>query len=90
MAVNFTGRLAREMLRLTDTKTTTYIEPVGTWYDSKTKEEVMGIKVCFTRSSGASACGWAFVGLFLSFPSFASWFSIFGFTVLMLIIHVQF
>jgi len=47
-SVTFIGRLAREILRVTDPKTTTYVDSLGCWYDSRTKKEVMHTKI-FTR-----------------------------------------
>eukprot|EP00111_Clytia_hemisphaerica_P004569 TCONS_00013127-protein len=40
-SVNFIGRLAREIQRITDPKTTIYIEQMNAWYDIRTREEVM-------------------------------------------------
>ncbi|XP_078609635.1 WASH complex subunit 5-like [Branchiostoma floridae x Branchiostoma japonicum] len=40
-SVNFIGRLAREILRITDPKLTTYIDQMTAWYDNKTKQEIM-------------------------------------------------
>ncbi|ESP05218.1 hypothetical protein LOTGIDRAFT_180993 [Lottia gigantea] len=39
-SVNFIGRLAREILRITDSRTTIYIDQMKAWYDVKTKQEV--------------------------------------------------
>ncbi len=39
--VNFIGRLGRELLRITDPKLTYYIEKKFTWYDLKTREQVV-------------------------------------------------
>jgi WASH complex subunit strumpellin len=65
-SVNFIGRLAKEILRITDPKwvlhffsfmsigtyqtlfhcrTTTYIDRVSAWYDGRTKEEIINIKL---------------------------------------------
>lgn len=44
-SVNFIGRLAREIIRITDPRQTTYVDQMSTWYDSKTKQEVVTIKV---------------------------------------------
>ena len=44
-SVNFVGRLAREIMRITDTSTTSYIEQMGTWYDNRTRQEVVSPKV---------------------------------------------
>ena len=44
-SVNFVGRLAREILRITDPRLTHYIEQMSAWYDAKTKAEVINIKL---------------------------------------------
>ncbi|EDQ84496.1 uncharacterized protein MONBRDRAFT_34678 [Monosiga brevicollis MX1] len=41
MSMNFVGRLARELLRLTNPSTTLYLERNTTWYDIKTKSEIV-------------------------------------------------
>ena len=45
ISVNFIGRLAREILRMTDPKTTYYIEKKNAWYDLKTKEELVNMRL---------------------------------------------
>ncbi|XP_070556885.1 WASH complex subunit 5-like [Ptychodera flava] len=45
ISVNFIGRLAREILRITDPRATCYIDKMNTWYDNKTKLEVMTIRL---------------------------------------------
>ena len=45
MSVNFIGRLAREILRMTDARTTYYIAKKNAWYDLKTKEEVVNMRL---------------------------------------------
>ncbi|XP_065061996.1 WASH complex subunit 5-like [Rhopilema esculentum] len=40
-SVNFVGRLAREVLRITDPKTTLYCDQMNAWYDMKTREELL-------------------------------------------------
>lgn len=40
-SVNFIGRLAREIIRITDPKNTSYIDQMKAWYDLKTKQEVI-------------------------------------------------
>ena len=44
-SANFIGRLAREILRMTDSKTTYYVEKKNAWYDLKTKEEVVNLRL---------------------------------------------
>ncbi|XP_071117463.1 WASH complex subunit 5-like [Haliotis cracherodii] len=39
-SVNFIGRLAREILRITDPRQTAYIDQMKAWYDLKTRAEV--------------------------------------------------
>lgn len=39
-SITFIGRLCREILRITDPKTTCYIDQLNTWYDMKTHQEV--------------------------------------------------
>ncbi|RWS23664.1 WASH complex subunit strumpellin-like protein, partial [Leptotrombidium deliense] len=39
-SVNFIGRLARELLRITDPKVTIYVHQMTTWYDNKTHAEI--------------------------------------------------
>lgn len=45
VSMNFIGRLAREILRITDPRTTFYIEKKNAWFDFKTKEEVVNLKL---------------------------------------------
>ncbi|XP_067001738.2 WASH complex subunit 5 [Anabrus simplex] len=56
MSVNFIGRLARELLRITDPKTTVYIEQMTEWYDVKTRNEVINLKFFskITKSVGTA------------------------------------
>lgn len=44
-SVNFIGRLAREILRLTDPKTSYYIQQKSAWFDLKTKEEILNLRI---------------------------------------------
>ena len=44
-SVNFIGRLAREIIRITDPKVTSYIDPMKAWYDLKTKQELVNRKL---------------------------------------------
>ncbi|XP_035210109.1 WASH complex subunit 5-like [Stegodyphus dumicola] len=45
LSVNFIGRLAREVLRITDPRITVYIDQTTTWYDFKTHNEVVSLKL---------------------------------------------
>jgi WASH complex subunit strumpellin len=44
-SVNFIGRLAREIIRITDPKLTCYIEQNSAWYDFKTKQEIVNLQL---------------------------------------------
>ena len=44
-SVNLIGRLAREILRVTDPRTTYYLEKKNAWYDLKTREEVINLRL---------------------------------------------
>ena len=44
-SVNFVGRLAREIQRISDPKTTVFVEQMNAWYDSRTKEEVLNTTI---------------------------------------------
>uniref|UniRef100_A0A8C4QPA4 WASH complex subunit 5 n=1 Tax=Eptatretus burgeri TaxID=7764 RepID=A0A8C4QPA4_EPTBU len=39
-SVTFIGRLCREILRVTDPRTTCYVDQLSTWHDGRTKQEV--------------------------------------------------
>lgn len=39
-SVNFIGRLAKEIIRITDPKSTSYVDQMKAWYDMKTKQEI--------------------------------------------------
>jgi WASH complex subunit strumpellin len=43
-SITFIGRLAREILRITDTKNTIYVDLLTTWYDIKTHQEIIDQK----------------------------------------------
>lgn len=44
-SVTFVGRLAREILRMTDTHTTTYVDQMSAWYNKRTTLEVLNLKL---------------------------------------------
>ncbi|XP_050425351.1 WASH complex subunit 5 isoform X2 [Adelges cooleyi] len=56
-SMTFIGRLARELIRITDPKITVYKEQTTAWYDYKTNEEIINIRFysCITNSIGI--CG---------------------------------
>lgn len=66
-SVNFIGRLAREILRITDTKTTCYIDQMGAWYDSRTKQEVMNLLILRQLQQGVGSFGLTGLDKLLSF-----------------------
>lgn len=55
-SVTFVGRLARELIRITDPKTTIYVESATAWFDYKTQNQVVDIKLFskITKSVGIS------------------------------------
>ncbi|XP_054154297.1 WASH complex subunit 5-like isoform X2 [Oppia nitens] len=44
-SINFIGRLARELLRMTDPKNTIYVHSMSTWFDNKTHLQVVDTKL---------------------------------------------
>eukprot|EP00051_Salpingoeca_urceolata_P033878 m.22586 g.22586 ORF g.22586 m.22586 type:complete len:1163 (-) comp6876_c0_seq1:95-3583(-) len=66
-SVNFVGRLAREILRLTDPRTTAYIEQTCTWYDIKTQAEVLTGQFFSQLQSAVSTFGMTGLDRLLSF-----------------------
>lgn len=44
-SVTFVGRLAQEILRITDIRTTGYIDQMSAWYDKKTAAEVVNLRL---------------------------------------------
>ncbi|XP_003385312.1 PREDICTED: WASH complex subunit strumpellin-like [Amphimedon queenslandica] len=45
LSVNFIGRLAHEILRITDPKLTIYVDQMNTWYDKRTNGEVVNLRL---------------------------------------------
>ncbi|XP_020632450.1 WASH complex subunit 5-like [Orbicella faveolata] len=66
-SVNFIGRLAREILRITDTRTTCYIDQMGAWYDSRTKQEVMNLLILKQLQQAVGSFGLTGLDKLLSF-----------------------
>eukprot|EP00035_Acanthoeca_spectabilis_P022186 m.442450 g.442450 ORF g.442450 m.442450 type:complete len:1163 (-) comp18809_c0_seq1:1689-5177(-) len=66
-SVNFVGRLAREILRLTDPATTSYIENMNSWYDTKSEQEVLSGRICFQLQNGVGTFGLNGLDRFFSF-----------------------
>lgn len=66
-SVNFIGRLAREILRITDTKTTCYIDQMGAWYDNRTKQEVMNLLILKQLQQAVGSFGLTGLDKLLSF-----------------------
>ncbi|XP_071514464.1 WASH complex subunit 5 isoform X1 [Panulirus ornatus] len=67
LSVNFIGRLVREILRITDPKTTVYVSQLGSWYDSKTHSEVLSSSVMAKVESSISTAGLTGVDKLLAF-----------------------
>ncbi|KAK2181203.1 hypothetical protein NP493_407g06015 [Ridgeia piscesae] len=61
VSVNFIGRLVREILRITDPRSTSYVEQTNAWYDVKTKQEVFN-RTVFEKIEG-SVGTWGLTGL---------------------------
>ena len=68
-SVNFVGRLARELLRITDPRTTAYVEQLGTWYERGTLREIVTSKA-FMKVRGAWGTDFNLGTSFLTLPSF--------------------
>ncbi|XP_055343798.1 WASH complex subunit 5-like [Paramacrobiotus metropolitanus] len=45
VSVTFVGRLARELIRITDPKVTVYIDQMTAWFDVKTRQELVNITI---------------------------------------------
>ncbi|CAG9860794.1 unnamed protein product [Phyllotreta striolata] len=57
-SVNFIGRLAREIIRLTDPRTSTYLDTTVTWYDIKSRKQIFN-----KETIGSIACAIEIAGL---------------------------
>ena len=44
-SVNFIGRLGRELLRITDPRTTIYVDMLTSWFDIKNHNELINLKI---------------------------------------------
>ncbi|EDO30084.1 predicted protein [Nematostella vectensis] len=66
-SVNFIGRLAREILRITDPRVTCYIDQMGAWYDSRTKQEVMNLLIIRQLQQSVGTFGLTGLDKLLSF-----------------------
>nr|XP_045581537.1 WASH complex subunit 5-like [Procambarus clarkii]XP_045581547.1 WASH complex subunit 5-like [Procambarus clarkii]XP_045581556.1 WASH complex subunit 5-like [Procambarus clarkii] len=66
-SVNFIGRLVREILRITDPKTTVYVSQLGAWYDSRAHTEVLSSSVMAKVESSISTAGLTGVDKLLAF-----------------------
>ncbi|KAF6031772.1 KIAA0196 [Bugula neritina] len=56
-SVNFIGRLAQEILRITDPRSTVYIDQMSAWYDYKTKEEVVNSRLAHQLQQSVDVMG---------------------------------
>eukprot|EP00039_Didymoeca_costata_P019334 m.337103 g.337103 ORF g.337103 m.337103 type:complete len:1151 (+) comp18047_c0_seq1:185-3637(+) len=66
-SVNFVGRLARELLRLSSPSTTCYVEKMSAWYDSRTQAEVLNSRICSQLEKGVGTLGLTGLDRFFSF-----------------------
>jgi len=58
-ATTFVGRLAREILRITDPKSTVFVSFTNTWYDAKSQNEVMTLLLFSQLERAISTSGLA-------------------------------
>ncbi|CAG0896952.1 unnamed protein product [Darwinula stevensoni] len=56
-SITFVGRLAREVLRITDPKKTCYIEKMWSWYDHRSHNEVVNARIFSLVESSIGTCG---------------------------------
>ncbi|GAB6028824.1 WASH complex subunit 5 [Chamberlinius hualienensis] len=56
-SINFIGRLANEILRVTSPKTTVYIHQMNAWYDGKTHAELVNLKLFSTIQAAVGTFG---------------------------------
>ncbi|KAL5456944.1 hypothetical protein EMCRGX_G034172 [Ephydatia muelleri] len=66
-SVNFIGRLAQEILRVTDYRTTTYIDQMNAWYDKKTTQELVNLKLWEQLKDAVDVFGLSAVDRLFSF-----------------------
>lgn len=66
-SVNFIGRLAREILRITDPKTTVYVGQSSAWFDCKTHVEVANLSLFSLLQKSVSTPGLTGLDRLLSF-----------------------
>ena len=67
-SINFIGRLARELLRLTSYQNTSYVEKMSSWYDnSRDRNEVLTSRICAQLQNGVGTFGLTGLDRFLSF-----------------------
>ncbi|XP_074640557.1 WASH complex subunit 5-like isoform X2 [Tubulanus polymorphus] len=66
-SVNFIGRLAREIIRITDPKTTSYIDQMNNWYDYRSKQEVMNMRMFRRLERGVGTFGLTGLDRLMSF-----------------------
>eukprot|EP00729_Bicosta_minor_P025400 gene25400-21235_t len=67
-SINFIGRLARELLRLTSYQNTSYVEKMSSWYDnSRERNEVMTSRICSQLQNGVGTFGLTGLDRFFSF-----------------------
>ncbi|XP_071964498.1 WASH complex subunit 5-like [Antedon mediterranea] len=67
ISINFMGRLVREILRMTDPLTTSFIDQMNTWYDLKNKTEVLDKRIFSKMQQSIGTCGLTGVDRLLCF-----------------------
>eukprot|EP00048_Salpingoeca_helianthica_P015709 m.228184 g.228184 ORF g.228184 m.228184 type:complete len:1164 (+) comp17418_c0_seq1:49-3540(+) len=66
-SVNFVGRLARELLRITDPRTSHYVEQLGTWYEKGTFREIVTSKAFKKMQEAVGSFGLTGLDRFFAF-----------------------
>ena len=56
-SINFIGRLARELLKLTDYRTTVYLDQMSGWYDCERGKELVGLRTFTSLSDSIGIFG---------------------------------
>ncbi|VEN49154.1 unnamed protein product [Callosobruchus maculatus] len=78
-SVNFIGRLAREVIRLTDPRSSIYLDQTLTWYDVKTHKIILNKETISSISSGIEIAGLVGLDKLFSFMIISSLRKIVGY-----------
>ncbi|XP_071441255.1 WASH complex subunit 5 isoform X2 [Hetaerina americana] len=66
-SVNFIGRLAREIIRITDPKTTVYVEHMSAWFELRTRKEIIDLNFFSLVTQSIGVAGLTGLDRFFSF-----------------------